>query len=175
MKKVSAFRIVITAMFAALICVATMLVRIPIPATGGYANLGDGVILTIAFLVNPLYALIAAALGSFLADMLAGYASYALATLVIKGGVALIAAMIYCRFGSGRGSRLAMILAAVLAEVWMVLGYFLYEAVILGLGMAAAGGIVGNIGQGVVGVIVACIAAPVLGRSPELKERMKKL
>lgn len=175
MKNVSAFRIVITAMFAALICVATMLVRIPIPATGGYANLGDGVILTIAFLVNPLYALIAAALGSFLADMLAGYASYAVATLVIKGGVALIAAMIYRRFSSGRGSRLAMIFAAVLAEIWMVLGYFLYEAVILGLGMAAAGGIVGNIGQGVVGVIVACIAAPVLGRSPELKERMKKL
>lgn len=69
MKGSSTFRIVLTALFAALICVATMLVQIPIPATGGYANLGDGVILICAFLMHPLYAVIAAGLGSFLADI----------------------------------------------------------------------------------------------------------
>ena len=35
MKHTSTFKIVLTALFAALICVATMLVQIPIPATGG--------------------------------------------------------------------------------------------------------------------------------------------
>ena len=45
MKHTSTFKIVLTALFAALICVATLLVQIPIPATGGYANLGDGMIL----------------------------------------------------------------------------------------------------------------------------------
>ena len=99
MKHTSTFKIVLTALFAALICVATMLIQIPIPATGGYANLGDGVILVCAYLISPLYAVIAAGLGSMLADLLAGYASFALGTLVIKAGVALIATLIFNRFG----------------------------------------------------------------------------
>lgn len=177
MKKASTFKIVITALFAALICVATMLVQIPIPATGGYANLGDGIILICAFLMNPVYAVTAAGLGSMLADILAGYISFAPGTLVIKAGVALIAALIYRRFGAkrgGKGALISMIVAGILAEAFMVLGYFFYEAVLMGVGVAAAGGILGNIGQGIVGVIVACIVSPVLTRSGEVRELMEK-
>lgn len=178
MKASSTFKIVITSLFAALICVSTMLVQIPIPATGGYANLGDGVILICAFLMHPLYAVIAAGLGSFLADILAGYVSYALGTLIIKAGVALIASLI-CRklFASGRAGKLmpSMLFSGVLAEIFMILGYFCYEAVFLGLGMSAAGAIAGNLGQGVVGVLVACMVAPVLARSHEVTEMMSKL
>ena len=177
MKRASTFKIVITALFAALICVATMLVQIPIPATGGYANLGDGIILICAFLMHPVYAVCAAGLGSMLADVLAGYISFAPGTLVIKAGVALIAALIYRRFGvkrDGKGALVSMIAAGILAEAFMVLGYFFYEAVLMGVGVAAAGGILGNIGQGVVGVIVACIVAPVLTRSEEVRELMEK-
>ena len=98
MKHISTFKIVVTALFAAMICVATMLVQIPIPATGGYANLGDGVILICAFLMHPLYAVISAGLGSALADILAGYLSFAPGTLLIKAGVALIGALLFKRF-----------------------------------------------------------------------------
>jgi len=178
MKKTSTFKIVITALFAALICVATMLIQVPIPATGGYANLGDGIILICAFLMPPMPAVIAAGLGSMLADILAGYVSYAPATLLIKAGVALIAALIFGKLGRSRqtGSKLAaMLFSGILAEAFMVLAYFFYEAVILGLGIAAAGAIIGNIGQGVVGVIVACLVAPVLKRSGEVNELMNKL
>lgn len=177
MKRLSTFKIVITALFAALICVATMLVRIPIPATGGYANLGDGVILICAFLMHPLYAVIAAGIGSMLADLLAGYASFALGTLVIKAGVALIAALIYGRFGRGRSTRASiasMAVAGIAAEAFMVLGYFFYEAVLLGVGAGAVGGIFGNVCQGVVGVIVGCVVAPVLARSEEVTHLMQK-
>ena len=177
MKKTSTFKLVITALFAALICVATMLIQIPIPATGGYANLGDGIILICAFLLPPAYAVMAAGLGSALADILAGYVSYAPATLVIKAGVALIAALIFRRMGKNRNSRSAlavMVAAGILAEVFMVLGYFFYEAVCLGIGMSAAGAIIGNVGQGVVAVIVACIITPVLARSHEVRELMGK-
>lgn len=177
MKGTSAFKIVITALFAALICVATMVVQIPIPATGGYANLGDGVILICAFLMYPLYAVCAAGLGSVLADLLAGYASFAPGTLAIKACVALIAALIYRRFGAKRGTKGAlaiMIIAGLIAEAFMVLGYLFYEAVILGVGVAALGGVIGNIAQGVVGVIVACIISPVLSRSEEVRELMEK-
>lgn len=149
MKHTSTFKIVLTALFAALICVATMLIQIPIPATGGYANLGDGVILIAAFLLHPLYAVIAAGLGSMLADLLAGYASYALGTLVIKALVALIAALIYNRFGRGRktGAQIAAMIA---------------------------GGIPGNVGQGVVGVVLGCVLTPILARSREVTELMDR-
>lgn len=177
MKHTSTFKIVLTALFAALICVATMLVQIPIPATGGYANLGDGVILICAYLISPLYAVIAAGLGSMLADLLAGYASFAPGTLVIKAVVALIAALIFNRFGRGRraGAQIAaMIVGAVLAEAFMVLGYFAYEALCLGFGMGAAGSIPGNIGQGVVGAVIGCVVAPILSRSREVVKLMDR-
>ena len=178
MKSSSAFRIVLTALFAALICVATMLVQIPIPATGGYANLGDGVILICAVLMHPLYAVIAAGLGSFLADILAGYVSYAPGTLVIKAGVALIAALLYRKiFAAGRAGKMlaAMAISGILAEAFMILGYFAYEAIFLGLGMGAAGAIIGNLGQGIVGVLVACTVAPALARSREITDMLNRL
>ena len=177
MKQPSVFKIVLTALFAALICVATMLVQIPIAATGGYANLGDGVILLCAFLMNPLYAVIAGGLGSIMADLLAGYMVYAPGTLIIKAGVALIAAAIFNRFGRGRSAKssfAAMIVGAVLAEAFMVLGYFFYEAMCLGMGAGAAGGIAGNIGQGVVSAIIGCVLTPILTRSREIREFMDK-
>lgn len=177
MKHASTYQIVLTALFAALICVATMLVQIPIPATGGYANLGDGVILMCAFLMNPLFAVIAAGLGSMLADLLAGYVSYAFGTLVIKAGVALIATLIYNHFRRSAAPRKAfitMIAAAIAAEIFMVLGYFAYEAICLGIGTGAVGAIPGNIGQGLVGVVVACTITPMLARSAEVRELMGK-
>ncbi|MBQ2833036.1 MAG: ECF transporter S component [Clostridia bacterium] len=178
MKGSSTFKIVVTALFAALICVATMLVQIPIPATGGYANLGDGVILICAFLLNPLYVVIAAGLGSFLADVLAGYMSYALGTLVIKAGVALIVSVLVrkiCRSTTFKKIIASLIISGVVAEAFMILGYFIYEATFLGLGLGAAGAIVGNIGQGVVGVIVACVVTPAMTRSREITDMLSKL
>ena len=153
MKGLSTLKIVVVALFAALICVATMIVQIPLPATGGYANLGDGIILICVFLLDPLSAVIAAGLGSALADVLAGYISFAPGTLLIKAGVALIAALAFNRLSKNASEKkafAAMIVAGLLAEAFMVVGYFLYEAMILGIGLGAAGSIVGNIGQSVV-------------------------
>lgn len=172
MKHASAFRIVITALFAALICVATMLVQIPIPATGGYANPGDGIILVCAYLMPAPLAVLAAGVGSALADILAGYAAYAPATLVIKALVALIAGFMF-RFMRGK-SFLALVVPGILAEIWMIAGYFFYEAVLMNMGMAAASGILGNAGQGIVGVVLSCIIAPALLKNDEMRELMNK-
>ena len=131
------------ALFAALVCVATMLVPIPIPASGGYANAGDGVILMCAFLMGPVNAAFAAGIGSMLADLLLGYVSFAPGTLVIKACVALIAGGIFNRFGRGQATGRALgvqLIGGVAAEAFMVLGYFFYEAVLLGVGIGAAGG-----------------------------------
>lgn len=177
MKKFGTFHVVFVALFAALICVGTMLVQIPIPATGGYANLGDGVILIAAFLMGTGYATAAAGLGSMLADLLLGYVSYAPGTLIIKAGAALIAGLLFRKLSAGRKQGMQpvmMAVAGVCAESFMVLGYFFYEAVILGIGAGAAGAILGNVGQGIVGVVIALLVAPVLLKNDELKNLMNR-
>lgn len=154
-----------------------MLVQIPIPATGGYANLGDGIILICAFLLHPLCSVIAAGLGSMLADLLAGYIVFAPGTLVIKSGVALIAALLFNRLVKGQrasGTLAGLIIASVLAEIFMVLGYFIYEALVMGAGLGAAGAIIGNVGQGAVGVIIACAVTPALLRSDAFRRLMDR-
>lgn len=141
--------LVYTSMLAALCCVATLVIPIPTP-TGGYLNAGDIVVVFSALLLGPLYGGIAAGLGSGLADLLGGYALYAPGTLVIKAAAAVVAALIFRASKRRVGSA---VVAAVCGEAVMVLGYFAFEATLLGYGMAAAAEIVGNVLQGTAGVV----------------------
>ena len=54
-------KLVYAALFAALTCVMTMIVKIPVPATGGYVNLGDCVVLLAGWVLGPMYGGAAAA------------------------------------------------------------------------------------------------------------------
>ena len=94
--------IVMTAAFAALACVATMVVKVPSP-TGGYMNLGDTVVLLGGYLLGPAWGALAGSIGPALADVLLGSPIYAPATLVIKEGMAALAAACHQAFGKGRG------------------------------------------------------------------------
>lgn len=62
----------INAVFTALVTAATLLIRIPVPATQGYINLGDAVVIAAGLLLGPRTGLIAGGIGSALADWLAG-------------------------------------------------------------------------------------------------------
>lgn len=172
MKGASTFKLVLTALFAALTCVATMFVRIPSPL-GGYVNLGDGFALLAAFLLGPVWGGAAAGLGSMMADLLAGYPMYAAGTLVIKGLMALVAGTIYRKLGGH--SLKALIPAALCGEVLMVTGYFLYSALCLGHGLAAAAKIPGNLCQGAAGIAISALLTPTLLNSHELREMLEKI
>ena len=75
-------RIVIAAMFAAMIAVMTAFVQIKTP-TGGYVHLGDSMIyLTASFLPLP-YAVAASAIGGGIADLLV-YPETLIYTVIIK-------------------------------------------------------------------------------------------
>lgn len=147
-------KLTIAGVMAALICVATMLVQIPLPAAGGYVNLGDGLVLLAAFLLSPLYGACAAGLGAGLADLISGYVVYVPGTVVIKAAMVLIAGLI-CRRGMKGKVTLARLLSCLAGECVMVLGYFVYESLVLGLGAGAAANILANMGQGAVGIAVA--------------------
>ena len=165
-------RLIMAALFASLTCVATMAIRIPIPATNGYANLGDAILLLAAFLLGPVYGSLAAGIGSALADLFAGYAVYAPGTAVIKGLCALAAALLLRQLGNR--IKWAHIPAAVVGETLMAGGYFLYESLILGYGMAALGSVPANAIQGVVGVVAGVALYLALRRVPEIREYFGK-
>ena len=95
-------------------------------------------------------------------DIFLGYAHYAPGTLVIKGVMALVAALMYEKMGRTATSRIA---GGVVSEIIMVLGYFGYASLLLGKGLAAAASIPGNIFQGVVGLVVGVLLVTVLERA----------
>lgn len=151
MKDKTLRKLVFAALFAALSCVATMVIKIPTP-TGGYIHAGDAVVLLSAFLLGPWWGAAAAGLGSCLADILSGYALYAPGTFAVKFLVALAAGLLLG--GSFIKNPLARSLfAGIVGEIIMVLGYLAYEALVLGYGAAAVGGVPMNLIQGAFGVV----------------------
>lgn len=163
-------KIVISSMFAALTCVATMVIKIPIPATNGYINIGDCIVLLSGWLLGGVYGTVAAGIGSMLADALLGYMTYAPGTLIIKGLVALVAFTFYRAMGE-KHIFLARLLSSVLAEAVMVLGYFIYEATVLGYGIGAAASIPANVIQGVGGVVISILFMELIRNNPVLRHR----
>ena len=148
-------------MLAALIFVATSFFKLPVSITQGYIHLGDGFILLGAALLGNPTAIIAAALGSALADLLGGYTMYILPTFLIKGAVAVVAVAALAK------ERPLWVRTAgmIMAEAVMVLGYFLVEWLVLGYGLAAASGAVfPNIVQGLSGVIIGAALLPLMKR-----------
>lgn len=162
-----------SALFTAIICVATFVVKIPSPATNGYFNLGDCFVVLSGLLLPPVYGALAAGLGSALADILSGYVQYAPATFIIK---ALMALSVYYIFKAFKGKKIfiSKLCAGFTAEIIMVLGYFGYEAIILDYGLAAAGSIFSNVMQGIVGIIAALAISSAINKSKTLSEFFRK-
>ena len=121
-------KLVLASLFAALAAVMTTVIRVPSPM-GGYVNLGDCAVLLAAWVLGPGLGCAAAGLGSMLSDLL-GYPLYAPGTLVIKGGMALLAGWLFRRLSKGGHAPAfpALLVSGGLAEALMMAGYFLYEA-----------------------------------------------
>ncbi len=143
-------KIVTAALMAALICVATMIIKIPSPLKG-YLNLGDGIVLAAGWMLSPAYGFLAAGLGSALADIFSGYVLYAPATFVIKGLMALIATYGYKLFHRKVAGLPSRIISGILAELTMIGGYFVFEGLLYGF-VPALMNIFANAVQGVVGL-----------------------
>ena len=147
------------AIFAAL-CAAATLISIPIPI--GYINLGDMMVLTSGWCLGGVYGAVAAGVGSAIADFLLGYAVYAPATLIIKALVALFAVLVYTgvkKLFAKRNTKdiILRILSALIAECAMVLGYFIFESLVMGYGLAAAASIPLNCVQAFIGTLGASL------------------
>lgn len=83
-KSLQTFKLAAAAVFTALVCVATTLFSIYVPATRGFFNIGESMVFLSALLFGSFVGAFAGGVGSMLADLILGYPYYAPATLVIK-------------------------------------------------------------------------------------------
>lgn len=161
--KTNTRKIVTASMFAALCCVATMIIKIPSPLKG-YLNLGDCIVLLSGWLLSPVYGFAAAGIGSALADIFSGYVIYAPATFAIKGIMAIIAHFCFKGMHNKLGNTSSRIIGGVLAETEMVLGYLVFEGFLYGFAPSLVN-IPGNGVQGVAGIIAGLLLVKIFEKA----------
>ncbi|MEG0766138.1 MAG: ECF transporter S component [Clostridia bacterium] len=157
MQNVKTRKLALGGVLAALVMLATFFFKVPVPITNGYVHLGDGMIFLSALLMGP-YAALIAGVGSALADLLGGYMIYVLPTFLIKACMGAIVGRMaqnkaYLRNG----------LSFVVAEAFMVLGYFVFEGFVYGWA-GAVGAVLPNCVQGISGIVLGLVFSSVLPR-----------
>lgn len=116
----------LTAVFMALIFAVTRFIQIPIPL--GYFNVGNTVIMIACLLIPSPYGIIAASLGSALAD-LTSFPAYTLPTLIIK----LVFPLIFYYLADKKlFGKYRYIFAAAISTLIPLLGYTLTGGILYG-------------------------------------------
>lgn len=169
MKKNKIQKITITALFAALTYVATMILKIPTPGTSGYIHLGDALVILCGIFLGPVYGALAAGIGSAMSDLLGGYFIYVPATFLIKGVVAAVVAIVYRKLTVAiKIPPVRVAICGVFSTLIVAAGYFCFEFFIYGSGAIAS--IPANLIQGLSGLVIASLLLPLLLKVPSFKE-----
>ena len=175
-------RIVMTGIMTSLVLISTMVFRIHVPFTQGYVHLGDAAIFMAVLILGKKYGTFAAGVGSALADLFSGYAYYAPWTLVVKGLMAFVvgaALEYYEKKGQGENGTpwlnskgklpLLELLAMLFGGIEMTVGYYISASLMHGNWYTPLFSIPGNIGQFIVGMILATVLATALYKTPARK------
>lgn len=117
------FRVGVTVAFITLSFLGTTAIRIPIPASGGYFNLGDTFVMAAALLYGPLVGGAVGLVGPALADAL-GFPQFILATGVVKGLEGLLIGVL-----SRRNPSISRVILSLAVGILMLVGgYYIFEA-----------------------------------------------
>ena len=151
--------IAIIACFVGTVAV-TALIRVPLPFTytlgkgqvvaGVYATLGDACIYASVLLLGVPWGVVVSALGAALADLIVGSKLFIIGSLLIKSTMALFVAA----FGSRCDDWKKSLAVAGVTEMIMVLGYFIYDLLIVREFKLAGLAFLTDLAQGIV-----CFAA----------------
>lgn len=126
--------ITFTALFTALVAVATMVIQIPVGE--GYVHVGDSMIYLAACILPAPCAVFAASVGAGIADALTGFVIYVPATVIIKALNALpfILMRVYLKKKNGDGKILNPHIAFMLIPTTLVtmFGYLIADYLLFG-------------------------------------------
>ncbi len=167
-------KIVLTGLFAALTCVATMMIRIP--TLKGYVHIGDCLVISSGILLGPVFGGLAAGIGSMFADILGGYYVFSIATACIKFLAAFCAGYAFktAKEKLKLPTAVSVILGGIASEFIVVIGYFFFEIFYEGFAAAVAE-ILPNCIQGITGLVLAAVLAPVLLHIPMIRNTTRDL
>lgn len=146
---------ILTGFFIAIVFVATYLlqIRLPLPATGGLIHLGNIAMFSIALKYGKKYGAFSGGIGMALFDVASMWVAWAPATLIVRFIAGYTIGKI-SESDQGQGANILRNIAALFAGgVIIIGGYFIFEAFILGIGLAATASIVGNVVQIAIGFI----------------------
>lgn len=146
--------LVFSALGIALVAICTMVIKVPVPATGGYVNFGDIMIFIVSIILGKKNGFLAGAFGSCLADILMGYIIFAPGTFIIKGIEGFLCGFIYEKLKDRINSVLVIGGACLISGLFMVFGYFIYETLIFTIEYSIAA-VIPNLVQGIVSAIAA--------------------
>ncbi|MCR5559530.1 MAG: ECF transporter S component [Schwartzia sp.] len=136
--KISTKELCLCAAMSTIVFLTTFIPKIPIPL--GYAHMGDAAVFLIVMLIPKRPALLAAAIGSALADLIGGFYLWIAPTILIKFIMAYIVYVIARPRTNTPGIAKAAF-AFTAAALWMTLGYvafgaLLYDSIAAGLASA---------------------------------------
>ena len=146
--------IIYTALFAALVCVATFIIKIPSVVTNGYVHLGDGFIFIAVILLGKRNGALSGAIGASLADMLGGYSHYIIPTFIIKLVMGYLMGLIIEKLPYKKSSWL---IGASVGSLWQIIAYYVVGSVFIGSFVTTLMDIPGNFMQSLVGIFIALL------------------
>jgi len=114
--------LVVSALMSALAFIATFLIIVPLPWTGGYFNLGDAAVILSGLLFGPAIGGIVGAIGPTVADIIAGYLVFAPATLVAKALEGAVSGLVVGRLAK-MGSKRARTVSLATTGLYGVVGF----------------------------------------------------
>lgn len=166
MKENSTKKLVMTALFAAIIMIFTSSVRLGVSADGGYVHFGDAMIYLAACMLPVRCAVAASMLGGALADIFVGSAVWAFPTAIIKALNALVFALVlktHTKGGITVGVNIRNVTASIVSGAVTVVGYFIAEGLMYGFAGAVVS-IPSSIVQAVGSSVLFLAVSGVLGR-----------
>ena len=163
-EKMTTKQLCLNGLFIAIVCLCTMIIRIPVPATNGYIHIGDSVIIIISVFFGKKYGAAAGGIGSALADLFSGYPHWMLFTFVIKGIMGFVIGSLADRSKSGVLS-FKNVFAPVIGIIWMIIGYVLGGTVLEGSFLVALSSVPSNIIQGIGGFVIYIVMGCALEKS----------
>lgn len=159
--------VVLSALLAAIIALCTRFTAIPVFGGMGYVHIGDSFIFLAAAILPTPYAMLAAACGGALADLMSGFVAYILPTAVIKALMALAFA------GKKREKLLSKrnFLSIIPSIVILVGGYYIAEVIMYQSFISPLIGMVWNLLQGVFSAVGFAVLAAALDKT-RLRDRL---
>ncbi|WP_027399972.1 ECF transporter S component [Anaerovorax odorimutans] len=127
-----------TGIFTAMVFIATFALKLPIPFTEGYTHLGDCMIFISVLLLGWKRGALAGGIGAALADLIGGFGTWVLPTLICKSVMAAIMGIIIEKKLIKKYPRVLWIIAAVIGGFLQCIGYTITRIILYGTGVAIA-------------------------------------